>query len=229
MALILHIETATSVCSVALSRGNTLLGIRETSEGLVHGERLAVYIQALLDETGVKPSDLDAISVSIGPGSYTGLRVGLSTAKGMSFGLNIPIITLSTLEILARASCLESDAHWHLAVIDARRNEVYALVTGPDGAIHRGPEPLVLDEDDMQKWLPDLQASIVVSGDGAPKVVEHWGAFGVVDGGLRCSARYMTDMAMANWEAARFADLVFVEPEYLKPANITTPLQRPLL
>jgi tRNA threonylcarbamoyladenosine biosynthesis protein TsaB len=229
MPLILHLETATSVCSVALSRGSSLLGMRETSEGMVHGERLAVYIHELLEEKGVAPADLDAISISIGPGSYTGLRVGLSTAKGMAFGLDIPIITLSTLDILARASRKENDANWHLAAIDARRNEVYALSTGPEGAIYRGPEPLILDVDDVFKWLPDHSASIRVSGDGASKVIRLWGAYGVIDSGIRCSARHMPEMALACWESRQFADLVFVEPDYLKPANVTTPVQRPIL
>lgn len=229
MAMILHIETATSVCSVALSRDNQLLGGKESHEGLVHGELLAVYIRDLLQQTGIQPAELHAISVSMGPGSYTGLRVGLSTAKGMALGLGIPILALPTLEILARTSFEQDRNAWHLAAIDARRNEVYALLINPQGRISRGPEPLILDEEDFKGWFPENAVSIVVCGDGAPKVVRQWSESGIRDNQLRCSAQHMIPMALKAWEACEYADLVYAEPFYLKPPNITIPTLKPLL
>lgn len=222
MALILLLETATAVCAAGLAREDQLLTSRET-EGLVHGEKLAVFIQEILEETGTPPADLSAIALSIGPGSYTGLRVGLSTAKGLAFGLGLPIIALSTLEVLATAARALAPDAWHMAAIDARRQEVYALLMDPSGQVSRPAQPLILDEEGSRNGWPaagDLPP-LMASGDGAAKVEALWPD--VRDTGVRCSVRHLVQPAFAAWTRGQFADLTLLEPEYLKPANITQP------
>lgn len=229
MALILHLETATAVCSAALARDGELIAIEESAEGLVHGEMLAVYIDRILQRTGLMPRDLDAVAVSAGPGSYTGLRVGLSTAKGMCYALRIPLISIPTLEALAAALRQEAPGTWQLAAIDARRQEVYALLADPQGNVVRGPEPLILDQTPAAEWLPAESTMPRIGGDGAEKVIGHWAFPKEVAGGtLRCSARHLVMPACARWDSKDFADLAYAEPVYLKPANVTEPRQRPL-
>lgn len=226
MALILHLETATSVCSAALARDGVLLDIEESFDGLVHGEMLAVYIDRLLRRAGLSPRDLNAVAVSMGPGSYTGLRVGLSTAKGMAFALGIHLIAIPTLESLAEALRTEAPGRWQLAALDARREEVYALLADPEGTVVRGPEPLILNETSAFDWLPQGCSTPWVGGDGAGKVIRWWGFSESEAGGtLRCSARHLIGPALVRWQADAFADLAYCEPEYLKPANVTTPRQ----
>lgn len=222
MALILHIETATAVCSAALSRGSDVVAIRET-EGLVHGEMLAVFIRDLLAEAGCRPSDLDAVSVSTGPGSYTGLRVGLSTAKGLAFGLDIPLLAIPTTEALALATAAGNPGHWVLACIDARRLEVYAALYAPDGGCLREATPVILNETDGSEWLGEAVTPVLACGDGAAKTANLWSDYGVQDARIRCSARHLTAPALMRWEAGQWADLDQLEPDYVKPARVTTP------
>jgi len=133
MALILHIETATPVCSTALSRDGILLDFRETNDPRSHASRLSPYIQDLMVSNKLDYSDLDAIALSMGPGSYTGLRIGASTAKGIAFGADIPIIGVSTLKALANRVIREvAELGKDLSnsilcpMLDARRMEVYS-------------------------------------------------------------------------------------------------------
>jgi tRNA threonylcarbamoyladenosine biosynthesis protein TsaB len=228
MALILHLETATAVCSAALGQDGELVAIEESGEGLVHGEMLAVYIDRVLRRAQMTPRELDAVAVSMGPGSYTGLRVGLSTAKGMCFALGIPLIAIPTLEALALALQAEVPGRWQLAALDARRQEVYALLADPEGRVVRGPEPLVLDQTPAGAWLPQGCTAPRVGGDGSEKVIHNWNFTPEEAGGtLRCSARHLMAPALTRWNAGDFADLAYSEPVYLKPANVTEPRQRP--
>jgi len=228
VALILHIETATAVCSAALARNGELIAIEETAEGLVHGEMLAVYIDRILRRAALKPAELEAVAVSMGPGSYTGLRVGLSTAKGMCYALGIPLIAVPTLEALVGALRAEAPGQWQMAALDARRQEVYALLADPDGHVVRGPEPLILDQTSPEDWLPSGCAIPRTGGDGSEKVLRIWSFPEQEAGGtLRCSARHLIAPALARWDAGDLADLAYSEPVYLKPANVTEPRQRP--
>ena len=127
MALILCLETATTNCSVALSENGSVIAFREdTSKQYSHAERLHVFINEVLEETEYGLSDLDAIAVSKGPGSYTGLRIGVSAAKGLCFSLDVPLLAIPTLAILA--SQVADDVDFIVPMIDARRMEVYAMV-----------------------------------------------------------------------------------------------------
>ncbi|MBQ2365237.1 MAG: tRNA (adenosine(37)-N6)-threonylcarbamoyltransferase complex dimerization subunit type 1 TsaB, partial [Alistipes sp.] len=140
MALILSIETGTDICSVALANNGELMALRESDEGRDHAKKVAVFVDELLRETGVQPSDLDAIAVGKGPGSYTGLRIGVSFAKGLCYALDIPLIAIGSLDALAEVAREDFDAgivdledeQWGSAMlcpmVDARRMEVYAAV-----------------------------------------------------------------------------------------------------
>ena len=129
MAIILHIETATTVCSVALSENGKLLSLKEENKGLKHAENITLFIMHVLKESGKKITDLDAVALSSGPGSYTGLRIGTSTAKGLCYALDKPLISVSTLQSLAlNAITKTSDASaLYCPMIDARRMEVSVL------------------------------------------------------------------------------------------------------
>jgi tRNA threonylcarbamoyladenosine biosynthesis protein TsaB len=225
MALILHLETATGVCAAALARDGSVLSLRETDQGLVHGERLAPLIEEILTETGASPRQLSAIAVSIGPGSYTGLRVGLSTAKGMAMGLGIPLIAVPTLEALAEGTLLAFPGHWVMPAIDARRLEVYAALFDHRGRQVREPQPLILDQTEAHSWLPEGRGSVLSCGDGAAKVPAVWSGTEVVDSGIRCSAAHLVAPAWRSWQEGRFADLTLLEPAYLKPAHVTKPVK----
>ena len=127
--LILHIETATKICSVGLSEGGKLLScINREPDDYIHGEYLTLFIQEILSENRKALKDLNAISVSIGPGSYTGLRIGLAGAKGLCYGLNIPIISIETLDSLLEIGKQKYLSDTLCAVIDARRMEVYSKI-----------------------------------------------------------------------------------------------------
>ncbi len=222
MALILLIETATANCSAALARDGVVLSERSSDDGYVHAELLAVFIQECLDEVKVKASDLEAIGVSIGPGSYTGLRVGLSTAKGLAYGLQIPILPIPTLEALARtAAAHHPEAYAWFSAIDARRAEVYLYRKGPGDA--QGPSPVILDTTPWTTWLDSPVGEVVVSGDGASKVVDWWAIPGVKDCGIRCAARHLMELAEELYEQGNWEDIAYLEPQYLKPPNVTIP------
>ncbi|MEE1102624.1 MAG: tRNA (adenosine(37)-N6)-threonylcarbamoyltransferase complex dimerization subunit type 1 TsaB, partial [Alistipes sp.] len=135
MALILSIETGTDVCSVALARDGELVSLRESDEGRDHAKRVALFVDELLHETGVTPQELDAIAVGMGPGSYTGLRIGVSFAKGLCYGLQIPLVAVGSLDALVEVAKEDFQAgildvkDWQKAIlcpmVDARRMEVY--------------------------------------------------------------------------------------------------------
>lgn len=224
MALILNIESATAVCSVALSKDGQVIGLRETAVGLVHSEKLAVYIAEVLEASGYAVEALEAVAVSLGPGSYTGLRVGLSTAKGICYGLGIPLIGLPTLTVLGRVGMVANPgAGYQLSCIDARRQEVYALLMDSQGRVVKGPVPLILDETSPELWLGDLEGPIWVSGDATEKVLEQWGSAGVVATELVCSAGHLPLLAEEAFGRREFAPIAYLEPLYLKDPNVTKP------
>ena len=181
--LILHIETATKICSVALSDSGTLLDSldKEPSE-YIHGEYLTIFINELLQDCNKSLKDLDAISVSIGPGSYTGLRIGLAVAKGLCFGLKIPLITVETLDsLLALGRIVQPDQNL-CAVLDARRMEVYSKLISSEGTTAMSEtEATIVDESTFASHFEPF----VCFGDGAAKL-----AGGLV--GARCYRRRMT-------------------------------------
>jgi len=227
MALILCLETATRQCSVALVSDGALVAERnEEGAGHVHAERLHVLVQQVMEEAGVPFDQLNAVAVGIGPGSYTGLRIGVSAAKGYCHALDIPIIGVGTLQVLAAAyRALEVNAAADevlLPMIDARRMEVFTLSLDADGRPDpEGVLPLILD--DAWPGALKLNGPYVVFGDGADKAPAFWTEQPLVKHrpGVKPWARAMARIATERLGQGRVDDLAYLVPRYGKEANVT--------
>lgn len=229
MAVILNIETSTSVCSVALTAEGMILTHYEDFEGRNHAALLSGYIKSCLDFLSDKELKLDAVAVSIGPGSYTGLRIGLSLAKGLAFSLGIPLIGVSTLKILAVKAMFRNmnfTGEEILApMIDARRMEVF---TGAyDFALNavEEPGPMILDDSSYSSVLADKEVWFM--GDGAVKAKDvikspnaHW-----MDG-LEPMAKDMLALSEKAFREGDFIDIAYSVPEYLKEYQTTVPKEK---
>ncbi len=227
MATILAVGTATPLCSVAIGRDGECIAVREDkSEKLNHAEKINLFTAEALAEAGLGLKDVDAFAVGIGPGSYTGLRIGVSAVKGWSYALEKPIIGISTLRILVQAivdrSIEKNTVLWPM--IDARRMEVFTQPFRSDGEILGPSAPLILDRD----WIDRQQAPIIVFGDGADKAAELWSNAPEVThlSGILPSARSMIALAEKRYRAQEFDDLAYLVPEYGKVANVKKPQQR---
>ncbi len=168
---IVLLETSAAMCSVALSEDGRVVSHRESSQVHAHASLTAVFVAEILNEKGLEVSDCQAVAVSSGPGSYTGLRVGSSTAKGLCFGAGIPLIAIPTVEILAAKAIsqklLPDGCTSIVPLIDARRNEVYTAVFGPDGSQRTNTQALVLTPDSFAELLS--VGPVLFVGDGAEK------------------------------------------------------------
>ncbi len=231
MTRLINIETATQVCSVSISRDHEILAIRESHEPNIHSRFLTTFIEEILQETQLHIADLDGITVSLGPGSYTGLRIGVSAAKGLAFGANLPIIGLNTLEILANAY-LKTDyqANNHLPdgdlllcpMIDARRMEVYTALYNIQLESIRPTEALIVDFDSFSRHLG--KGPVVFFGNGSDKcrlLIDHPNA--IFTDGIFPSSRFMTDLALSKFKKQDFVDTAYFEPFYLKDFIATLP------
>lgn len=237
MARLLLIETSTSLCSAALAEDGRIVCSRRSTEPRAHASLTAVFVKEIMDESGWTVKNLDAVAVSSGPGSYTGLRVGSSTAKGLCFGGQVPLIAVSTLDILARQAIeggLPEGCKAILPMIDARRMEVYTAVYSPEGVRQTDISPVILDENSFA----DLFAAgpVVVIGDAAEKfaALKGVGAVNEVppEAGSRCTnsfrqtcpeATAMLIPATGKYEKKEFEDIAYFEPFYLKQFIATTP------
>ena len=224
MAYILNIESATSICSVCISQNGELISIHET-EANKHASEITLMIDKCLVEVGLKVTDLSAVAISNGPGSYTSLRVGASTAKGICYALNIPMIAVDTLQSLAMASYLEvrDVAAFYCAMIDARRMEVYsAIYKMEDGnMINVEPmSPLIVDEQTFKRFLK-MGKRLIFSGNGATKCQPLIGSDGTFFSDKVCSSLNMIPLSTAHFEMANFVDVAYHTPLYLKAPNIT--------
>lgn len=211
---ILHLETATKVCSVAISNNGTVISIKETvSDGYTHSESLTLFIQDVLNQAQLALADLSAVSVSAGPGSYTGLRIGLSTAKGLCFALNIPLIAIDTLTALKNV--IPSGEMPVIPMLDARRMEVYAQVFDADGQTLQEIDAIVLTEDSFSDFEP-----FIVLGDGAAKCKEMWGHRNITwNENVLSSAKGQATIAYEKFQKKEFENLAYFSPIYLKDAN----------
>lgn len=217
--IILHIETATEVCSVAVTEGNTLLGFCESRDGNSHSRNLLPFVDKALKEADRTLKDLNAVSVSVGPGSYTGLRIGVSTAKSLAYSLELPVLTILTLESIATGALthLTSDIKdFHIVpMIDARRMEVFAARYDQQMHLLEEATPVIVDENVFDSLLSEH--TVVFCGNGMPKCKEllsqHKNARFAE---FNLSARYMLPSALAKWQREEFADLAYFEPFYLK-------------
>ena len=225
MAKLLLIETSTSLCSTALSEGEKIICSRRSSEPRAHASLTAQFIKEMLESSGWSVNDLDAVAVSAGPGSYTGLRVGVSTAKGLCFGGALPLISVSTLDILARQAIeagLPEGCKAILPMVDARRMEVYTAVYSPDGARLTDISPVVLDENSFADLF--AEGPVAVIGDAADKFAP---LRATADGSIymQCcpEASAMLVPAIRKYEKKEFEDVAYFEPFYLKQFIATTP------
>ncbi len=214
MALILHLATATKVCSVGLSNEGVLLhAIDHNEDAYMHGEQLTLLIQELMQRSGKDLSQLNAISVSSGPGSYTGLRIGVSTAKGLCYALSIPLIAVNTLESMIGLSRERHPEQTVCALIDARRMEAYTLIQGKDSNVLKPVSADILEENTYKAYLP-----FVAIGDGASKCQEIWKDLPVMfDLELEPSARGQVSLAFQKFQQGTFEDVAYFEPNYVKP------------
>lgn len=215
MSLILHLETATTVCSVALSQSGNLLALKEENKGFTHAEHLTLFIEEVMQMTGKNFNELSAVAVSKGPGSYTGLRIGVATAKGLCYGLNIPLMTMNTLTSLMYGAQQKHDKELHFCpLLDARRMEVYTALYQFENMIHE-TAAIILNEDSFSEIL-DLQ-KVLFFGDGALKFKEicnHKHA--IFDLTIEPSAANMIDHIHKKYLAKEFENLAYFEPYYLK-------------
>ena len=231
MERIILIETSTALCSVALAEDGAVTAYRESSEPKAHASLTAVFVQEVLAERGVTLADCDAVCVSMGPGSYTGLRVGVSTAKGLCFGSGKPLLAVGTLDTLvAQAGEIPGQAgndgsspySFLIPMIDARRMEVYAAVWGRSAAGECGhgmkqiteTAPVIVDENSFAEYLE--QGPVLFIGDGAGKcadVIKHPNAHF-----CQChpKASSMLSPALEALRAGDFKDVAYFEPFYLK-------------
>ncbi|HWZ14801.1 MAG TPA: tRNA (adenosine(37)-N6)-threonylcarbamoyltransferase complex dimerization subunit type 1 TsaB [Mucilaginibacter sp.] len=221
MSLILQIETATSSCSVALANEGKLLAVKEINARNVHAEVITLFINELIQQANIAYYDLDAIAVSCGPGSYTGLRIGVSTAKGLCFALDKPLIAIDTLEAMATGVMdseeFEPDAGMLLCpMIDARRMEVFTAIFNQHGDKIKSTAAEIIDENSFAGLLETNR--VLFFGDGAEKCRSVLGKTpnALILQGFTNSAAHLTKKAFEKFSVKSFEDVGYFEPYYLK-------------
>ena len=223
--MILSLETATPVCSVALNDGTKNLALRECRGQNAHSEKITIYIDEVLKEVGINYQQIDAVAVSKGPGSYTGLRIGVSTAKGVCYAAGLPLMAVDTLHAMAygmreRLGDQLQSTDLLVPMIDARRMEVYCSVF--DANLNRVKDTEAVIFDNTSNLLPltsNLSPSrLWLFGDGAPKLKELFKEvpqIQIVDD-FAPSAAYMATLSDQALKAGDFVDVAYFEPYYLK-------------
>jgi tRNA threonylcarbamoyladenosine biosynthesis protein TsaB len=230
--IILHIETATDVCSVALSRGAEIIGLKEEAGGNNHAKNLLPFVDEVLKQGGCKIADLNGVAVSIGPGSYTGLRIGVSTAKGIAYTAGIPVMAISTLESIAQGakqlwSGRSTEAVQIIPMIDARRMEVFTTRYTYDMQPLEEVSAKIIDENTFSELLSELK--VLFCGNGMPKCRELLSAFPnacFIDAPV--SAKNMLPTALRKWQNQEFENVAYFEPFYLKEYVAAKPVVKGL-
>jgi tRNA threonylcarbamoyladenosine biosynthesis protein TsaB len=223
LATILHIETSTQVCSVAVSINGSVASIKESTDKNSHAELVTLFSEEVLKEAEKKFSNLDAIAVSMGPGSYTGLRIGVSTAKGFCFAVDKPLIAISTLQAMgygmvqyAQQSGYYKKNHLFCPMIDARRMEVFTAVFNSELKTIQEISAEIINETSFAELLEKYP--VLFAGDGAGKCKELFSskknAHFLDD--FNPSAAFMADLAEKKFNAGEFENLAYFEPFYLK-------------
>ncbi|NBR13018.1 MAG: tRNA (adenosine(37)-N6)-threonylcarbamoyltransferase complex dimerization subunit type 1 TsaB [Flavobacteriales bacterium] len=212
-SVILHIESATKVCSVAISSNGILIDCKEdASDQFMHGESLTLFIEELMHINNLKMNDLAAVSVSSGPGSYTGLRIGISTAKGLCYALNIPLISIQTMDAMAKLGKEKYPNSTLTPMIDARRMEVYCQIFKTDLSTLKELSADIIDENSYSNYEP-----FVCFGDGAPKMHQLWQNRNIIfDLELLPSAKGQIHLANEKFIKQEFEDIAYFTPFYLK-------------
>ncbi len=235
MAYILCIETSTTVCSVALANDRKVIAARQENEGNSHANRLTVLTEQLFEDSmvPVPMGDIDAVAVSCGPGSYTGLRIGVSTAKGICFALDKPLISIPSLSVLAwpvvksKAGGVADSDSWFCPMIDARRMEVYSAMFDENMTQKRDTAANIIDTGSFRDILDTRK--VYFFGNGAEKcrdILNHTNACFPADEGPL--ARNMATLASDAWDNKKFEDVAYFEPFYLKDFIATVPKKKVL-
>ena len=230
--ILLHIETATDVCSVALSRGTEIIGLKEEAGGNNHAKNLLPFVDDVLKQSGVSMSEINGVAVSIGPGSYTGLRIGVSTAKGIAYTACIPVMAISTLESIAQgAKALWSETSTEsvqiVPMIDARRMEVFTTRFDYDMQPLEEVSSKIVDENTFAELLSGQK--VLFCGNGMPKCRELLSAFPnacFMDAPI--SAKNMLPTALKKWQNDDFENVAYFEPFYLKEYVAAKPVVKGL-
>jgi tRNA threonylcarbamoyladenosine biosynthesis protein TsaB len=235
MAAILNIETSTEVCSVLLAVDGKTVIEKESLEGLNHSRLLSVYIEEIFRASNISPESVNAVAVSKGPGSYTGLRIGVSLAKGLCYALDKPLISIGTLDALGIYTARNIDKYTKEAgnsnnillcpMIDARRMEVYTALYGRKGETIENVSASIIDRNSFSSYLEDNK--ILFFGNGAAKsesVIVHPNA--LFCGPVKTSARFMIDLAEEKYENSDFENVAYFEPFYLKDFIATVPVNK---
>lgn len=220
--MILCIETSTTICSVALCHHGEFIDKKESSEGKSHSSLLTVFIEDILKEAGIEAGNLDAVAVSKGPGSYTGLRIGVSAAKGIAYAAEIPLIALATTGLMYHGAKTRGEYDYYCPLIDARRMEVYTAVYDRKGNEIEGISAEIIKENSFAGILE--RGSVLFFGDGAAKcrsTIDHPSAF--FDEAFHVSSEYMCKPALEAFNKKKFEDVAYFEPFYLKDFIATIP------
>ena len=217
MIYILQIETSTTNCSVAISANGEIIAVQEVSNGYSHAENLHVFIKEILENNGLNFDDLNAIAVSKGPGSYTGLRIGVSAAKGLCFALNVPLIALETLEVLAHQVNIETG--FIVPMIDARRLEAYTKVYDSEYNVVREIQAEILDETSFSEYLEEkLVVFVGNKTEKTQEIIQHRNTQ-FIDSVP--SAKEMSVLAYDKFKKNDIEDVAYFEPYYLKDFLVT--------
>lgn len=222
MSLILCIETGTDICSVGLSRDGELISLRESDEGRDHARNVALFVDELLRENDIAAEELSAVAVGMGPGSYTGLRIGVSFAKGLCYGLQIPLVAVGSLDSMVQVAREDHEAgiidvdNWSDAVlcpmVDARRMEVYTQMFDTQGQPLNEVKAEIVTEESFKEWRNERQ--LVIFGNGAAKCREVLSDATYIN--VTPSARGLAALAHQRLEAGQTEDIAYFEPFYLK-------------
>ncbi len=229
MATILCIETGTDICSVGIARDGEIVSMLESAEGRDHARKVGVFVDELLHSTGITPDEIDAVAVGKGPGSYTGLRIGVSFAKGLCYGLQKPLIAVGSLDALVAVAREEHEAgildvgEWSdsflCPMVDARRMEVYAQVFDKSGNTLSDVVAEVVTEESFSQWRNGA-GRLVIFGNGAAKCAEVLSDAVLID--IAPSVRGIAPLAQKAFDEGHFEDIAYFEPFYLKDFVVTT-------
>ncbi len=224
MSLILSIETGTDICSVALAKCGRLISLRESEEGRNHAQNLALFVKEILEENELSADDLDAVAVGEGPGSYTGLRIGVSMAKGICYACGLPLIAVGSLQSLAVVALEDYDAGLIdiddiegsilCPMIDARRMEVYAGLYDVSLRTLSEVKAYIIDKNSFAEYKDS--AHFIIFGNGATKCRDVMELSNLEYCSVTPSARGMVKLAQQAFERKEFQDVAYFEPFYLK-------------
>ena len=216
MKYFINIETSTDICSVALSKDGEVVDFQENTERN-HASSLAVFIEKILNRNNLSANDLSGVAVSKGPGSYTGLRIGTSTAKGIAYGAEIKMIAVDTLQAMALKAIenYNDKSFVFVSCLDAGRNEVYSEILDSQNRVLRGCQAEIIEKNSFEDLLNDNKVVFVGNAvEKISKIIENKNAIFVFD--ILPSAQYMVKLTFQAFENQDFVDVAYFEPYYLK-------------